>query len=337
MKCYMTNKKKRKVLFKNHQSPGDIVMLTSSVRDLKLSHPYIEIGVRTSCGEIWDNNPYITQMKENDKDVETYQVEYPLIHQSNCGQYHFIHGFRLNLEKKLNLRIRPTIFKGDIHIGSDEKTWISQIEEMGVKDKFWIIVAGGKYDYTSKWWSSKYYQEVVDYFKGKITFVQCGEKNHYHPNLNNVINLIGKTNLRQFIRLIYHSVGVLCPVTFVMHAAVAIEPRYGLKNRPCVVIAGGREPSHWEKYPNHRFLEMNGALKCCDDGGCWKSRCQTVGDNDKKDDKKELCFFPIELKEEGISIPKCMYMIKPIDVIRSIEMYYDGGVLEYGSSINEKK
>lgn len=318
----------RKILFKNSQSPGDILMLTAAVRDLKLSHPDIEIGIDTSCMEIWENNPHITKLDKNDKNVEVYKAEYPLIHNSNEGQYHFIHGFRKDIEEKLNLIIKPTKFKGDIHISGEEKSWTSQIEEMGIKDKFWIIVAGGKYDFTAKWWPPSYYQEVVNHFKGKITFVQCGEEGHWHPYLDNVINLVGKTNLRQFIRLIYHSIGIVSPISFAMHATAAIESRHGLKNRPAIIIAGGREPSQWEKYPHHRFLETNGCLLCCDNGGCWKSRCHKVGDGDSKDTEKELCLSPVKT-EDGINVAKCLFMIKPRDVICAIEMYYNGGVLKY--------
>lgn len=320
---------RRKVIFKNFQSPGDILMLSAAVRDLKLSHPDILIDVRTPCSEIWENNPYITKLNENDKDVEIYDATYPLVHNSNEGQYHFIHGFRKDIENKLGLIIESTSFKGDIHISDTEKSWISQIEEKGIKKNFWIIMAGGKFDFTAKWWNPDYYQEVVSHFKGKITFVQCGQKEHWHPKLKGVINLIGETDLRQFIRLIYHSSGVLCPVTFAMHAATAIPMKTTPPlNRPCVVIAGGREPSQWEKYPHHRFLETNGALECCDNGGCWKSRCQKVGDGDDKD-HNSLCVQPIKLPNRKLSIPKCMDMIKPKDVIRAIEMYYDGGVLKY--------
>ena len=322
---------KRKILLKNYQSPGDILMLTAAVRDMKLSYPDIKIGVNTSCMELWENNPYISVFNEDDKDVDVIFADYPLIHSSNEGQYHFIHGFRKCLEDRLGLDIKPTVFKGDIHLSDEEKSWISQIEEMGIRDKFWIMMAGGKFDFTSKWWSSEFYQKVVDHFKGKITFVQCGESSHHHPSLENVINLVGKTNLRQFVRLIYHSVGVVSPVTFAMHAAAAIECRYDIKNRPAVVIAGGREPSQWEKYPHHRFLETNGALRCCDNGGCWKSRCQTVGDGDIKDKDEELCIFPVKMENEGFSIPRCMHMIKPKHVIDAIESYYDGGVLKYNS------
>jgi len=40
------------------------MMLTAAVRDLKLSFPNFEIDVRTSCSEIWENNPYLTPLDE---------------------------------------------------------------------------------------------------------------------------------------------------------------------------------------------------------------------------------------------------------------------------------
>lgn len=314
-------------------------MLTAAVRDLKQAYPDWQIDIRTSVMQIWENNPHITQLDENDTDVQIIQAEYPLIHKSNTYPYHFIHGFRMFLEEKLDVCIPQGEFKGDIHLAPIEKSWISQIEEMGIKDDFWILISGGKYDFTAKWWNPFEYQKVVDYFKGKILFVQCGEENHFHPKLEGVINLIGKTDTRQFIRLMYHASGVICPVTFAMHLAAAVETKNKPPiNRPAVIMAGGREPAQWEAYPHHRFLSLNGALACCDNGGCWKSRCTKVGDQDDKD-KKDLCFFPekIDLKftspfdkeEKDVYIAKCMNMIKAEDVIKAVESYYNGGVLKY--------
>ncbi len=122
-----------------------------------------------------------------------------------------------------------------------EKSWYSQIEEItGEPTPFWIVMAGGKPDYTIKWWSTQRYQAVVDNFEGKILFVQCGEADHHHPALRGAIDLRGKTDLRQFVRLLYHAQGVLCPVTLAMHLAAAVETRPGMpKKRPCVVVARG--------------------------------------------------------------------------------------------------
>lgn len=321
--------------------PGDILMLTAAIRDLHYSYPgEFLTNVITNHDHIWENNPYLYPLDKGSGDVLVIDIHYPLINQSNECQYHFIHGFRKEIEKRLNIQIEPTYFRADLHLSDLEKSWISQVEEIGIKDNFWIMVAGGKHDTTCKWWNPDGYQEIVDHFQDRITFVQCGAESDWHPKLKNVINLIGKTDLRQFIRLIYHSVGVVCPITFAMHAAAAIPMKKTPPiNRPCVVIAGGREPTQWEAYPHHKFLSTVGTMPCCDNGGCWHSRCQKIGDGDKKD-KENLCEFPVEiypkkLKKKKMLIPQCMNNITVDDVIRSIESYYVGGVLKYDE--NKKK
>jgi ADP-heptose:LPS heptosyltransferase len=302
-------------------------MLTAAVRDLHQAYAgQFQTDVRTAAEALWNNNPYLTPLRERSSGVEAIAMHYPLIHQSNQRPYHFLHGYVQFLEQRLNLRIPVTRFQGDIHLANEEKMAPSPGVERGVPERFWILIAGGKYDFTAKWWNPSSYQNVVDYFQGRIAFVQCGARGDWHQALSGVINLVGQTNLREFIRLMYHSDGVVCPVTFAMHLAAAVETKpNGPLHRPCVVIAGGREPTHWEAYPTHQFVGMVGALPCCADGGCWKSRCQPVGDGDVKDGR-DLCEQPVQLTSR-LRIPKCMDMITPDEVIRRIELYYRGGVL----------
>ena len=61
-------------------------------------------------------------------------------------------------------------------------------------------------------------------------------------------------------------------------------------------------------------------------GGCWRSRCQPVGDGDAKD--TALCERPVRVSP-SLHIPQCMEMISADDVIRRIEFYYEGGALAY--------
>jgi ADP-heptose:LPS heptosyltransferase len=322
----------KRVLLRNQQCPGDVLMLTAAVRDLfRATGGELKISVQTSCSALWENNPYIVPFDDGgEEECLVIDCEYPSIHQSNGAPYHFIHGFARHLEEELGLRIPLTEFRGDIHISDRERSWMSQIEELGIRDHFWIIIAGGKHDFTAKWWDPARFQRVVDHFRGRITFVQCGERGHWHPPLDGVINLIGKTDLRQFIRLVYHSTGVLCPVTFAMHAAAAVPIKPGHPPaRACVVVAGGREPAHWEAYPNHRFLSTQGSLSCCASGGCWKSRCQLVGDGDAKD-VSQICEMPVQLKDD-LRIARCMDLITADDVIRAIESYYAGGTRQYNA------
>ena len=83
----------RRLILKSFQSPGDILMLTAAVRDLHAAAPkQFQTDVRTSADAIWENNPYLTPLNESDGSVETLDMHYPLIHQSNQRPYHFIHG-----------------------------------------------------------------------------------------------------------------------------------------------------------------------------------------------------------------------------------------------------
>src|SRR5260221_4546129 len=71
----------RKLILRNHQSPGDIVMLTAAVRDLHRTFPgQFLTDVRTSCSAFWENNPHLTPLNDDDPAVELLHCDYPLIH-----------------------------------------------------------------------------------------------------------------------------------------------------------------------------------------------------------------------------------------------------------------
>lgn len=301
-------------------------MLTAAVRDLQLCYRGdFMTDVRTSCPQLWENNPYLSPLDPADPSVEALECHYPLIHKSTQEPWHFIHGFIEFLNERLGIHVRPTAFRGDIHLSPLERSCKSQVEDaIGQPAPFWIINAGGKFDFTTKWWERSRYQAVVDHFRGKILFVQVGQLAHYHPKLTGVLDLRGKTDLRQLVRLVYHAQGILGPVSLLMHLAAAVEVKPGMpKNRPCVVIAGGREPPHWEAYPHHQFIHRVGALPCCADGGCWKARTLPLGDGDQKDNPENLCVSVVR------GLPRCMEDIKPDEVISRAKMYFNGGAINY--------
>lgn len=338
----------KRIIFENYLSPGDIVCMTAGIRDLHENHPHEYLTeVRTASNDIWENNKYVTKFDDEDNEVDLsdlggeqlteaiynvwdedkipkIELEYPLIHRSNTGPNHFTEGYTDSIERVLNIRIRDRLMRGHIDISEDERQWVSQVQEITNRDThYWIVVNGGKMDFTAKWWDPIRMQHVVNNLPG-ITFVQVGSSEHYHVPLygNNVINLIDKTNMRELIRLTYHSSGVITPVSLMMHLAAAVPVRrkktYGRLNRPCVVIAGGREPSTWEAYCNHAYLHTCGMLSCCDNGGCWKSRTVPIGDGDDKDNS--LCLFP-EVSENGITIPACLKMITVDKVVSAVKDY----------------
>ena len=313
----------RKLILRNPWSPGDVVMLTAAVRDLHRLNPGAFVtDVRTACPDLFQHNPHLTPICDGDADADVIDCEYPLIHECNTQPKHCLNGFTEFLAARLKVPCRLTACRGDIHLSPLEKSLPSRIHRMTGHDlPFWIVVAGGKFDYTIKWWDPARYQAVVDHFQGRLLFVQVGDRiHHHHPKLDGVLDLRGRTTLRQLVRLVHHAEGVVCPVTSLMHLAAAVETRPGrLPLRPCVVVAGGREPPHWEAYPGHQFIHTVGMLPCCAQSGCWRARTVARGDGDERDAPERLC-----LDVSG-SLPRCMDLIPADEVIRRIELYLASG------------
>lgn len=335
----------RKIILKSNLALGDIVMLTSAVRDLYLAHSdKFIIDVRTPFKDLWKNNPYIKPLNEKDDDVEVIEVGYPLVNYSSRLPYHFIHGYRKDIEKKLNIVIPPTAFKGDIHLSQEEKSSPRFIDSFGVNGDYWLIQAGGKLKgWSSKLWHPAFWQEVVDFFVGKITFVQCGvtKDYHYHTKLNNVVSVIDKeNNLRDYINLIYHARGTLSIVTGLHHLNRAIPMNKDY--RALVTIASGVEPTQWEAYNGQIFLTKSGTMPCCSNeaGCCWRTRSSVI-EGEEFIEKKSCNFYsrlPIPSGQEKFiqefRIANCMMAITPKDVINAINSYYNSGLLKFNSQNN---
>jgi len=305
---------KRKIILHQKQSPGDILTFTRGVVDLKLSYPKYKIDVRSPASAIWENCPYLTPLKDDDPEVEHFEATYGVdrlgtgIHQSGWRGFHFTDAFREDLEANLCVKIRKTSVLPEIWLSDEEKGWINQVEvEFGWTGPFWILNAGSKPDNELKQYHR--WQEVVDnlneYFKDRVKIVQIGHKAHNHPELKGVLSLVGKTDLRQLIRLAWWAHGSIGPLSFQFVLSAALRQSH-------VVVAAGKEGVRWHLYPHGRYLYTNGAIDCCRWDGCWLG-----GDLGE-------CKKPVD------GVPLCFRMIKPHMISDSVIMYYEGGMLGWG-------
>lgn len=312
---------KEKVVLVNDLSPGDVLIMSVAIRSLHKGYQNRFItDVRSPSNDIFHNSPYITpiaaknpkeekevieKLKKNEnlppieiEDINGDKVKYiishyPEIHRSGMTGLPFADGHRMFLEKQLNISIPRSGMKPDIFFSEAELN-----TPRIIKEPFWIINAGIKNDYTLKYYS--HYQEVIDLLKGKVQFVQVGHSSHNHPPLKGVVDLRGKTNLRELFKLSRDADGAVCCVTMQMVIMAALS-------KPCVVVAGAREGTRWQLNPDHQFIYRTGVMKCATYDGCWKS-------------KKEDCVFKAENDE-----PMCLELITPNEIARSVELYYLGG------------
>jgi ADP-heptose:LPS heptosyltransferase len=318
------------ILIKCNLSPGDILMLTAAVRDLKKAvGNRMKIAVDTSCSQLWENNPHIVKAVDRKKRKVIKASYTDAVRNCNQRPHHFIEGYRQHLEQELDMHIPAKGSTGQVFLSEKEKTWGTWMKKhLGDPKPYWVINPGYKTDMTTKAWPAEYWQTVVDSMKGRLHIVQAGKRNtgrkmeHVQPKLDGVIDMVNKTSYREMVQLMYHSMGATCGITFFMHLSAALPPLPGteLLHRPCVVIAGGREPAHWEMYQHHIYFHNCGLYSCNRRGGCWKCRTVKLSDNNRKRNSS-LCANPISFNDGFY--PKCMEDITPSMVISAMNRYLD--------------
>jgi ADP-heptose:LPS heptosyltransferase len=291
-------------------SPGDTVVGTAAIECLHQQHPgkYLTAVAGTAAEAIFANNPHISARLDKPRPV---LMEYPLVHQSGQRLTHFIEGYVRHLSEQLGISVEPLANRPYLYLSDEEKSWVDQVEEItGKKAPYWVVCSGVKPDYTVKGWGHSNYQKVVGALADKVFFVQVGEAGHSHPPLDGVLNLVGKTDTRQLIRLCYNARGGLGGVSLLHHVMAAFE-------KPMVTLASGMEAVSWERYNSEVFLHRGACLPCGNRGkGCWKARVAPLGDSSSKD--TSLCERPAE------GIPGCLALIRPEEVIDAIMAYEEG-------------
>ena len=285
------------------QGAGDAVCLTGAVRDLHLAYPgRFRIWYRGTFAPLYRHNPNYMEGNPPPGTLKIVVAVHTKGYSDDAG--HFASMWHSPLAAAVGVSHIPmTRIGGDIRLSDDEKSLIPPI----VDRPYWLVFAGGKNDFTVKWWPTSYYQAVVDALSDKIQFVQVGHEEHRHPPLKNAINMVGKTGSREIVQLVYRAHGVLGPVSYGMHLAAAVETMPGVDRRAAVVLAGGREPVQFVQYPGQKVLCKVGSMPCCSRGGCWKYK------------QGFDCPKAVELPDDTYA--QCMTDTKPSEVIDAINSY----------------
>jgi ADP-heptose:LPS heptosyltransferase len=319
---------------------GDTVLLTGLVRDLHRAFPgKYKVYVDTHWTPIWLNNPHVVGWRrKNGPGLPKTDLRYEIgwgeaittnsIAKTPAGRVprHVLAWYHYDFQKKTGIEVPCTEAKPDLHLTPAESRPL-------LSGRYWVVIAGGKLDMTVKRWEHAKYQELVDRLSTQgLKFVQCGgvQTGHVHPPLDGCLNLLGQTeNVRDFFSIVKHAEGVICPVTGPMHIAAAFE-------KPCVVLAGGREEPWFEAYLDnygafgpkcaavkmpHRFLHTISLLPCCDKQGCWKKRTVAIDREDFTKNRHTLCKDPV-ISPTADPIAKCMQLIEVDHVYEAVMSYY---------------
>jgi ADP-heptose:LPS heptosyltransferase len=328
----MRSKSAQQIVITHGCAPGDITCLTGLVRDISLAYPdKYEIHVATHCKTLWNHNPYIAgNHGHTPHGMQQVHLNYgKYIPEANRHKLHFVTAFHRDFQKRSGQPVPCLHPKGDLHLDD----W--HYKNPPMSGRYWILVPGNKSDFTTKAWSAHRWQQLADGMSAAgLHMVRCGatHQGNVNPPVDGAIDLVDKTNLRDLLWLIYHAEGVVCPVTCFMHMAAAFD-------KPCVVLAGGREHWWWEAYVNvagvenfgpysqsvkvpHRYLHTQGLLDCCKDRGCWKNKILHT----QKDKHRSYCKRPVD-DGYGQKIPECLKMVTVEHVLEAVMSYYTDGTL----------
>lgn len=333
-------------------APGDNVVATAAIHELNRQYPgRFQVTIRTHYPQIWENTPYIVGIEEaqNDDDGKPQYINLDCqqtLDQSSRAPVHFIQAGCNYLAQQLGLENGLPVqeFRGRVYLTEAEKNTNMVDEETDENSRpWWLIVCGGKQDCTCKWYPPSLMQKVVNGLQGKVRFVQVGALDddsggHRHTKLDNVVDLVGKTNHRQLASLVWHCDGVITLNSYLMHLAAAVDnPHFRLGLRPAIVLGGGREAVNWYQYPGHQVIHSIGQLPCCMghhaethsipdnnpkgqqqhfSGGCWKERVEPIEDGrDHYNRKSGLCELPVVVDGDDRKYARCMADIKPARII----------------------
>lgn len=246
---------------------GDNILLSSVAREIKKRNDLVKVSIFTNYHELFYLNkdihstwtprfniferrkycgyrcitPYYCQYDAS-LDYDIYQSNEHLI-TSMCR----IAGVSGTVELKPNITLTP-----------EEKS------QGFLRKRQVVIQSSGKANppgvMLNKNWLPERFQGVVDVLKSDYEFIQLG--NIQDPLLQGVIDLRGKTKLRQSAAILSQSCVFVGQVGFLMHMARAVDCR-------SVIIYGGREDPAVSGYECN--VNIRGITSC---SPCWqRNRC----------------------------------------------------------------
>jgi hypothetical protein len=223
-------------------SPGDDLLCSIVAQQLK-QKGYKRIWMLTCFPEIFFNNPHINKVIKQD---ESGNISLPMRKYFKSIETTFIHPWYTHYNKITDRDEIP--LKHIVHLMCDKANveypeiikpnfYLTDIEKRKGK-LFYNQVCihstgvGAKQHMQNKDWYPERFEEVVLSLKNKYTVIQIGTANDHL--LSGVIDMRGKTTVREAAAILYNSKFFIGQVGFLMHLARAVDCK-------AVIIYGGRE------------------------------------------------------------------------------------------------
>lgn len=247
------------------QSLGDNLLLTVLAAEIQ-KREKVRIWIKSDHAQLFENNPHVSRIFPLDTFMSRHVIELfggkvirtdyttynPVTDQDAIPEKHITLKMADNVPIKGSVDIKPCIFLTDAE------------KQKGIYGKKQIVIitsnTTARMPMLNKEWFGQRYQEIVNRFKNDYTIIQLGAVGDY--TLQDVIDLRGKTNIRESAAILNQSALMISYVGFMMHLARAVDC-------PSVIIYGGREKPEQSGYTG--FTNIYSPVEC---SPCWfHSRC----------------------------------------------------------------
>lgn len=224
-----------------HKHIGDHVILTGAVRNVRAVYPDIKFSISTDYAEIFENNRDFVI----DTGVRLPRITYGTLYEEQRAlNGNLVEGFTKSLCKAIGVEEVKPVTKTPYIVLTDEEK-----ERAKKWNGKWLVNATFQTCGVSKgypWW-----EFVISTLNSSgLQLVQIGgnESRDISCNLDGVLDMRGKTSIRDLITMIYGCEGIITPPSCSMNIGAA----FGKK---MVVIVGGRELPQLSGYENVTYIE----------------------------------------------------------------------------------
>lgn len=282
---------------------GDSLALSCAVANLKKVCPGVGVVYSGVHPEVFANSPDVSLKGQVDAAFKVVYTDFGASH-FGAVKWSLCEGFTRSLGGWLGMDIPFDIKVPVLYLSDEEKARYAKEPYAGC-----VVLNSNIQPYCLTkgypWW-----REVVRLLPG-ATFVLIGSGN---PNehrmdaagLANVVDLRGRTTLRDLMALVSVCGCVLSPASAVVHIAAAL-------GRPSVVVIGARESRRFTDYPGALHVHS----RCVCGGDTWSGSCGCT--RFKFSDARAELVCPRPVPYRGWSYPACMLSIAPESVVSAVE------------------
>lgn len=287
----LNKSRKKKIYYELSGWLGDQVYATAVIANV-VSSGICSVNIKTTIPALWENCDILdkTITKGNadlvikEHNIDPWDIDCRHIIEGTTNTFGYDTGFIISTE-----HTRPIV-------------WCNTLPNRLIDEPYVLFRAGWQPSAITKKWARSYWEKLIELCP-EIKFVQVGKTSCNEVPIPGAVNCIDKTEeMRDLFTLVRDSELVISPPSGIIHIAGAFK-------KPNILLAGGREPSSLNAYPETiSFSSCGGSLECCKSKGCHKNQFN----------KDSGCSF-FETDNSGECTAKCMLDITPEDVADSIK------------------